>query len=106
MGRPSRVQPGPRMRAEASAVHPSRRPMIGAGMRRGIRCLLVGVLVCVSTGVVAGGVAPQRVDFRREILPILSANCFLCHGPDARTRKAGLRLDLKETALRTKDPVI
>jgi hypothetical protein len=39
------------------------------------------------------------IDFQREIRPLLSDNCFQCHGPDAAARMAGLRLDLKETAL-------
>src|SRR6266852_2876913 len=38
------------------------------------------------------------VDFNRQILPLLSENCFACHGPDAGQRKAKLRLDVKEGA--------
>ena len=38
------------------------------------------------------------IDFARDIRPILSDNCFACHGPDANKRKAELRLDLKDSA--------
>ncbi|HEX4607398.1 MAG TPA: PSD1 and planctomycete cytochrome C domain-containing protein [Urbifossiella sp.] len=41
---------------------------------------------------------PAKVDFAREVLPILSDTCFACHGPDAKARKADLRLDTKEDA--------
>ncbi len=33
------------------------------------------------------------VDFDRDVLPILSDRCFLCHGPDTGTNESGLRLD-------------
>src|SRR5438105_9083458 len=46
----------------------------------------------------AGKAAP--VVFSRDILPVLSENCFRCHGPDDKMRKAKLRLDLREGALR------
>ncbi|SHI65408.1 Planctomycete cytochrome C [Arenibacter nanhaiticus] len=41
---------------------------------------------------------PEIVDYNFHIKPILSDNCYTCHGPDANKRKAGLRLDLEETA--------
>lgn len=35
----------------------------------------------------------RKVQYARDVQPILSANCFSCHGPDEKTRKGGLRLD-------------
>ena len=42
----------------------------------------------------------QHLDFNQDVQPILAANCFSCHGPDPEMRKAGLRLDLEESAFR------
>lgn len=40
-----------------------------------------------------------KIDFNRDIQPILANHCFACHGPDTSGREAGLRLDLREAAL-------
>ncbi len=40
----------------------------------------------------------NKVSFDRDVRPILSNHCWKCHGPDAQERKAGLRLDQRESA--------
>jgi len=45
------------------------------------------------TAALAGAVQAQAPSYTRDVRPILSRNCFSCHGPDASARKAKLRLD-------------
>src|SRR5215472_4048442 len=63
-----------------------------------IACQLIGdcVLFCLPQ---AARAEDPRINFDRDIRPILSNNCFKCHGPDAKQRKAGLRLDRRDGAL-------
>ena len=56
--------------------------------------LLAGILGWAASAYGLG------IDFNRDVRPILSENCFVCHGPGKEDRKAGLRLDVRENALR------
>ena len=43
-------------------------------------------------------IAEDKVDFNRDVLPVLSSHCFACHGPDESHRESGLRLDIESAA--------
>ncbi|NDB76899.1 MAG: hypothetical protein EB141_14875, partial [Verrucomicrobia bacterium] len=63
--------------------------------------MLQKTIVCLtwlSTVSLAGAAA--RLDFSRDVRPILSDNCFACHGPDTQKVKGGLRLDSPEHAFK------
>jgi hypothetical protein len=63
------------------------------------------VVAALMQALIAGAVFGASVDFNRDIQPILSENCYHCHGPDAKAREAKLRLDTKDGAYRTLDGV-
>ncbi|AMV40669.1 PSD1 and planctomycete cytochrome C domain-containing protein [Planctomyces sp. SH-PL62] len=48
----------------------------------------------------AAGAGDDRVDYNRDVRPLLSKNCFACHGADESTRAAELRLDLRDEAVK------
>ena len=62
--------------------------------------VLVGALAVGFANPEAAG-----INFNRDIRPVLSENCFQCHGPDAANRKADLRLDTREGATEAREGV-
>ena len=67
-----------------------------------LQTMSVGLLLLFAT---EWGHAEELVDFDRDIRPILSDNCFQCHGPDENKRDAELRLDRKEDAFGIHDGI-
>ncbi len=56
--------------------------------------------IVLGLGLLAGAPARGEISFNRDVRPIMSNTCFACHGPDKNSRMAGLRLDLREQALK------
>jgi hypothetical protein len=68
---------------------------LAARRTRLMACLVLAFLLLCSC---ESAFAAEDIDYSRDIRPILSKNCFFCHGPDANDRKADLRLDSYEGA--------
>jgi hypothetical protein len=62
-----------------------------------MRGLRIGVWLLIAAAMPTA-VAAEPVDFNRQVRPILSGNCFKCHGPDDKARESDLRLDQREVA--------
>lgn len=66
------------------------------------RCLIA----CVGLSLFSSNLfAQSKLEYNRDIRPILSDNCFACHGPDSAARKADLRLDLRDEAVKSESLV-
>src|SRR5262245_58396531 len=67
-----------------------------------MRILAVIVAVILSALVFSPSAAKPGaiLQYNRDIRPIFAENCFPCHGPDSAARKADLRLDLREVAVK------
>ncbi|HKB41334.1 MAG TPA: DUF1549 domain-containing protein, partial [Gemmataceae bacterium] len=63
--------------------------------------VIAGVLLVLVPPLARGADRPARgkVDYNFHIRPILADRCFVCHGPDEKKRKAGMRLDTRDGAL-------
>ncbi|MEI8020580.1 MAG: DUF1549 domain-containing protein, partial [Schlesneria sp.] len=57
---------------------------------------VAGVLLVVLAGLQSSTDAEDRVEFNRDVRPILSDYCYSCHGPDEKSRQASLRLDVAD----------
>jgi hypothetical protein len=63
------------------------------------RPVILPSLAACSQVAACAAMSANSFQFNRDIRPILSENCFVCHGPEKNTRKARLCLDLREVAL-------
>ncbi|HZL38608.1 MAG TPA: DUF1553 domain-containing protein [Tepidisphaeraceae bacterium] len=76
-------------------------------MNRGTHRLFIAsgamLFVACASAIVQCAPAGAPIQFDRQVMPILSDNCYFCHGPDEKARKAHLRFDTQAGAFRLKD---
>ena len=71
---------------------------IQAEMRQSLLMAILG-LVAAVVSCTDLAVAEERLEYNRDIRPLLADNCFSCHGPDSAAREADLRLDQRDDAI-------
>ncbi|HTU23595.1 MAG TPA: DUF1553 domain-containing protein [Gemmataceae bacterium] len=72
-------------------------------MKRYLQPILVLFFLCVLCDSVVSSsarAAEKKIEYNRDVRPILAENCFACHGADSAARKADLRLDRRDEAIK------
>ena len=64
-----------------------------------LKYLLAPGCGCLGLFLAFGSAGAEKISYNRDIRPILSDDCFHCHGPDQNTRKGKFRLDVREDAI-------
>src|SRR5439155_23809961 len=93
-----RISRKPVFWTKAVRVRVKMEPVSSLGERMRLRRALM--LLGLALG--AAVASPAQVSFNRDIRPIMADTCFRCHGPDRNARMAGLRLDIRDEALKPK----
>ena len=85
---------------ESSIMHSFKNERQRSGFKRILKSALIILILLVLADLFtpSGASAIEPLRYGRDVLPILAANCFSCHGPDEKNRKAGLRLDVEADA--------
>src|SRR5262249_45757034 len=85
--------PGPHEELKQMKTITSRSGIIGKAF-----AVTFGMAWLLASATVASG--QTKIEYNRDVRPILAENCFACHGPDSAARKASLRLDQRDDAIK------
>jgi hypothetical protein len=70
------------------------------GFQQAIRCFACQAFLLTASACAVHAAASPKIEYNRDVRPILAENCFYCHGQDPNKRKADLRLDVRDVAVK------